>query len=190
MKVYLKKITFEEFKKDFYKNLKKMFPKDEQRDLDSIQKTYESGNEQIYKVRLEDKTSIGFFMLEKLPDYPYYLDYFTIFKGYQDKGYGSSVMKAILDRICVEDGLCAEIEKVDSENEQSMKRWDFYKKMGFRLVNSELEVYHVLYNPIIYSDEKYTTKEVVRTLFKYYNLNCEEEAVSKYCKIKYEGEDE
>ena len=187
MKIYLKKITFEEFKKDVFKNLKKMFPKNEQRDLDNFKMTYESGSEDTYVIKLEDGTIIGFFMLEKLPDCPYYLDYFTIYKKYQNKGYGSAVMKAILEKICANEGLCAEIEKVDSARKESVDRWVFYKKNGFRLVNSEFELYYVLYNPIIYTKEKYTTREIVKTLFKYYNLNCEEEGVSKYCKIHYEG---
>jgi len=190
VKVYLKKISFQEFAKDFYKNLKKMFITNEQRDLDSIEQTYKSDHEDIYKIRLEDGTVVGFFMLEKLPDCPYYLDYYTIYKKYQDKGLGSAVLKTIINEICGEDGICAEIEKVDENNEQSLKRWEFYKRLGFRLVNSELYIYYVLYNPIICSSKKYTTREIVRNLFKYYNLNCEEDAISKYCKIKYEGENE
>ena len=113
MRIYLKKITFQEFKKDVFKKLKKMFPKNEQRDLDNFKMTYESGSEDTYVIKLEDGTIIGFFMLEKLPDCPYYLDYFTIYKKYQNKGYGSAVMKAILEKICANEGLCAEIEKVD-----------------------------------------------------------------------------
>ena len=80
MRIYLKKITFQEFKKDVFKKLKKMFPKNEQRDLDNFKMTYESGSEDTYVIKLEDGTIIGFFMLEKLPDCPYYLDYFTIYK--------------------------------------------------------------------------------------------------------------
>ena len=63
MRIYLKKITFQEFKKDVFKKLKKMFPKNEQRDLDNFKITYESGSEDTYVIKLEDGTIIGFFIL-------------------------------------------------------------------------------------------------------------------------------
>ena len=56
-------------------------------------------------------------MLEKLKeDYPYYLDYFAIFKEFQGLGYGTKAMRILLDRKVLDKGLIAEIEKETCES--------------------------------------------------------------------------
>ena len=66
-------ITIEEFEKDIYSHYIKLFPKDEQRNWKNVTKTYNLGIEKFYKIIVDDKT-IGFFMLEKIDNYPYYIN--------------------------------------------------------------------------------------------------------------------
>lgn len=92
-------ITLNEFKEDIYAKYIRLFPEDEQRDLEKIERTYKNGIEKFYKILLKDVT-IGFFMLEKLSDnYPFYIDYFAIFNEFQNKGYGTKAMQILGNKI-------------------------------------------------------------------------------------------
>ncbi len=182
MKIILSKITMNEFRERIYENYRELFPANERRSLKTISETWHSGHELIYVIKLEKK-DIGFFLLEKIDGYPYYLDYFAIFEKYQNKGYGSIVLKNIIDRICHEEGLLAEIEEVNEENEQTIKRSKFYQKVGFEVLDTIYELDKHLYNPVVCTSKKYTKKEIDKMFFKYYELNVGKELVGKYCKI-------
>jgi len=174
-------MTIEEFKKDFYNKYIQLFPEDEQREWNKVEDTYNKGIEHFYKIVLDDK-NIGFFFLEKLNNNPYYIDYFAIYKEYQDKGYGSQAIKYILDNIA-KDGLVAEIEKVIDNNPETIKRLNFYKKLGFKLIESEYLLYDVYYMPIININKNITKEEVDKIMFNYYLINVGKENLEKNCKI-------
>lgn len=159
-------ITIEEFKNDIYNEYTKLFPKDEQRNWNKIVNTSNSGIEKFYKIIYENRT-IGFFLLEKINDeYPFYLDYFAIYKEYQNKG------------------LIAEIEKECENNPITIKRFEFYKRLGFKKIESEYLLYNVYYNPIVYCElEKINKEKYDRIFFDYYLINCGENEVKNNCKI-------
>ena len=76
-------ITIKEFENEIYDEYVKLFPEEEQREWEIIEKSYEIGVERFYKITLENKI-IGFFMLELIDEnHPYYLDYFAIYSEYQ-----------------------------------------------------------------------------------------------------------
>jgi ribosomal protein S18 acetylase RimI-like enzyme len=177
-------IKIDEFKSDIYKQYIQLFPKDEQRELKKIENSYNDGLEKFYKIVKNDQT-IGFFMLEKLKeDYPYYLDYFAIFKEFRGLGYGTKAMKILLDRKVLDKGLIAEIEKVCTDNPITVRRFEFYKKLGFKKIESEYLLYNVYYNPIVYCKFENMNKEKYdRIFFDYYLINCGENEVKNNCKI-------
>ena len=177
-------INIEEFKKDIYNEYIKLFPKDEQRSLNKIANTSNSGIEKSYKIILENRT-IGFFLLEKINDeYPFYLDYFAIYKEYQNKGYGTKAIQILLSKIINGNGLIAEIEKACEENPITIKRFDFYKRLGFKKIDSEYLLYNVYYNPIVYCKHENMDKEKYdKIFFDYYLINCGENGVKNNCKI-------
>ena len=179
--IYVIEISIEEFKKDFYDKYIKLFPKDEQRDWKKVEDTYSKGIEHFYKIVLDNK-SIGFFFLEKLDNNPYYIDYFAVYKEYQDKGYGTQAVKYILDNIA-KDGLVAEIEKVVDNNPITKKRFMFYEKLGFKLIESEYLLYDVYYMPIININKSVTKEEVDKIMFNYYLINVGKEELAKNCRI-------
>ena len=127
MKLHIKKMEMQEFENSIFLELEKIFPADELRELESIRKTCESGNETLYKINLDD-TIIGCFALEKLENYPYYLDFFAIYEKYQNRGFGTLVMQIMLSKIVSGEDVFGEIEKVEDSKNQSMRRWNFYKK--------------------------------------------------------------
>ena len=177
-------ITIEEFKNSIYKKYLKLFPKEEQRDLKKIEETTNKGIEKLYKIIYENKT-IGFFMLERInEDFPFYLDYFAIYKEYQNKGYGTQAVKKLLKKIITNKGLIAEIEKECEDNPITIKRFEFYKRLGFKKIESEYWIYNVYYNPIVYGESKNIDKEKYdKIFFNYYLINCGEKAIKKNCKI-------
>ena len=175
-------IGIEEFEDKIYERYTKLFPEEEQRNWNKIRDTYNKGLEKFYKI-VSNNSIIGFFMLENNEkDYPYYLDYFAIFEEYQNKGYGTKAIKKLLSESIDNKGLCIEIEKEEEDEPLTIKRANFYKKLGFEKINSEYLLYNVLYTPYVYN---YTReKEIVdKIMFAYYKLNCGEDAVKTNCKI-------
>ncbi len=176
-------ITLDEFKKDIYDKYVILFPEDEQRNWEKIERTYKDGIEKFYKIMLKSIT-IGFFMLEKLRnDYPFYLDYFAIFNEFQNKGYGTKAIQILINKIIDDNGLIAEIEKESINNPTTIKRFQFYKRLGFNKIESEYLLYDVLYTPIININKNIDKRNMDIIFFDYYKTNCGELDVKTKCKI-------
>lgn len=170
------KIDTKEFINDCLDMYESLFPESERRPWSQIEKTYNEGVENFYKIVLNNEI-IGFFMMEKLEDHPYYLEYFGIKEEHQNKGYGSLSIRKLID-LCKE-GIVGEIEEVNTNNE-TLKRFEFYKRLGFNLINHQYELYEVLYNPIVYN---YNGNNIDDILFDYYRFNMGEDLLKKNCKI-------
>ena len=177
-------ITINEFKDNIYDKYVKLFPENERRKWNKIEKTYKKGIEKFYKIVLKNEI-IGFFMLEKLNDnYPFYLDYFAIFMEFQNQGYGSKAIVKLIDKIVGNNGLIGEIEKENTKNPITIKRFKFYSKLGFKKTDSEYLLYNVPYTPIVYINFDNIVKEKIdKIFFDYYLENCGEDEVKKNCKI-------
>ena len=176
-------ITIEEFKENIYDKYIGLFPQNEQRNWKKIEKTYNEHIESFYKIVMDNK-EIGFFMLEKIDSsHPYYLDYFAIYKEYQNKGYGKRALKYLLENIIKTSGLICEIEKEDDNNLTTMKRFDFYKKLGFKKVDSVYSLYDVLYTPIVFLNSPYNKNDIDKLFFDYYKENQGEKDLKERCKI-------
>lgn len=176
-------ITLKEFKEDIYNEYIRLFPDSERRDLKKIEKTYKKGIEKFYKILLKDVT-IGFFMLEKLSeDYPFYLEYFAIFNEFQNKRYGTKAMQVLKNKFASDNGLIAEIEKENINNPITIKRFEFYNKLGFNKTGSEYLLYDVIYTPIINVNRNIDKKNIDSIFFDYYKTNCGEQDVKTKCKI-------
>ncbi len=125
-------------------------------------------------------------MIEKLDrNIPYYIDYFAIFEEYQNKGYGTESIKMLINTIIKDYAVCLEIEKENLNSINTIKRANFYKKLGFRKIDSEYLLYGVKYNPYIYADYDLIKEDVDKIMFSYYILNCGKEQVHRNCKIVY-----
>lgn len=169
-------ITIEEFEDNIYSHYIELFPKDEQREWKNITKTYNLGIEKFYKIVLDNET-IGFFLLEKIKDYPYYVDYFAIYKKYQNKGYGFEAFSKLIDKY-KDIGVIGEIEEVKDDNLITVRRFEFYKRLGFRKIGSLYYLYNVLYEPIVVNCN--LDKEAIDKIFMdYYITNCGEEEINK-----------
>ncbi len=182
--VDVREITIEYFCNYIYDRYVTLFDEKERRDWEGITKLYNDGLEKFYAIYFNN-VLVGFFLLEKMNDYPYYLDYFAIFEEYQGTGIGTSVVEYIVNNIAKDDGLLAEIEKVDSSVPNTVKRWNFYKKTGFKKYDELLFDFNdVVFELILYpSNNNLTGEEVVDILCDYYKVNIGLENVKKKIKI-------
>lgn len=183
----INEIKINQFEEKIYDRYIKIFPEEEQREWSFIRKSYNKGIEKFYEIT-NDNTIIGFIMLEKLDNNPYYIDYFAIYEEYQNKGYGTKILKILVDEIVKNDGLCAEVEcveysKDDVERNVRISRLNFYKRLNFILESSIYKLYGVYYSPIIYTNNKISKKELDDILFSYYNFNCGINGVKNNCFI-------
>lgn len=176
--IKIDEIEIIEFENDIYDKYIMLFPKEEQREWKDIKKAYENDVEKFYKICLDDEV-IGFFMLEKLDDKPYYLDYFAIYRNYQGMGYGSLALKMLIEKIKF---LVCEIESIDPSKNETVKRYKFYEKLGFKKIDSLYLLYGVNYVPLIYGVDL-EKSDVDKLFFSYYNFNCGRNAVILNCKI-------
>ena len=122
------KMPIKEFEDKIYDKYVKLFPRDERRKWYKIKKSYKEGIEKFYKIEL-DSEIIGFIMLEKLDNHPYYLEYIGIYDEYQDKGYGTLAMKKLINEVVKDDGIIVEIEQINGNNIQAERRYNFYKNL-------------------------------------------------------------
>jgi ribosomal protein S18 acetylase RimI-like enzyme len=83
--------------------------KTEQRSSECVRRTYADNIEKFYAI-INNMKIIGFIMLEKLQNNPFYMDYFAIKKEYQNQGLGTNALKILLNDVIKEKGLCIEIE--------------------------------------------------------------------------------
>lgn len=180
----IEEIGIKEFEEKIYCEYISLFPKEEQREWGFIEKAYKEGIEKFYKITEEDNI-IGFFMLESINDeYPYYLDYFGIFKSFQNKGYGTKAIEMLLIDIIKDKDLYIEIEKEEKEKNITIRRADFYRKLNFKKIESEYLLYEVIYTPYVYTKSKSISKEKVdKVMFEYYLINCGKKEIEENCKI-------
>ncbi len=181
--INLKKITIEEFENQIYDKYITLFTEEEQRDWNTIKVAYKNGIEDFYAI-YDDELLVGFFALERIKNYPYYLDYFAIFDEYQSKGYGSKSIKILLEEVIKDNGLLGEIEKVDEIDLNTLRRWKFYDKLGFKKFDNLFYFNGTTFELIIYpSDYQVEGNELAHMLYEYYVVNIGEEETAKSCKI-------
>ena len=182
--INVKEITIEFFCNNIYDKYTTLFNEKERRSWEGITKLYNDGLEKFYAVYLDNEI-VGFFFLERLNDYPYYLDYFAIYKEYQSMGLGSKVIKYILDNIVKEDGLIGEIEELDNNDPNTIRRWNFYNKSGFKKYDEILFNFNdVVFELILYpSNSILTCEEVANILCDYYKVNVGLEEVKNKVKV-------
>lgn len=186
----LVQIDFKEFKKEIYPYYLDLFPKDERKSLTSLKALYEKGLNKIVKI-VDDETPVGFLIYNTVKNNKYILlDYFAIFSEYQNKQYGSKAIKLFKNFFTDYNAIYGEVEKQgcgsdEKENIIREKRIKFWKKLGFELLNVDLELFGVLYSPCILKlkDIELNEDEIMKSAFEIYIAIHGEEKAKKKCKI-------
>lgn len=188
--MYLKKVDIKEFKKDLYEEYKKIFPKEERKTYEDIERSYNKNITDIIEI-IVDEQCVGFIIINSIKNNRIILlDYFAILPKYQHKGYGTNAIKLLKEMYETYDGIFIEIEKVgngatDLENRTRQRRAKFYENLGFCKMGFELDFYKVIYSTYILPCSKRTffDKKVIEDIFEIYRAILGEEKLKKNCKV-------
>lgn len=184
-------ISIEEFKKVVYSEYLKIFPQEERKTLQTIEKSFNKGITKIIQI-VNNKIFIGFIIINTLMDNKYIqLDYLAILPEYQNKGYGTQAIKLLKKQNEEYDGIFVETEKLglginETENTLREKRVKFYQRLGFYKLNFDLKWYESLVlSPYMLdvSTNKNSEDEILKSMLKIYIATHGQEKVEKNCKI-------
>lgn len=184
-------IGIEEFKKEVYPEYIKIFPKEERKELKTIEQNYDKKITKFIKI-CENNQFVGFFIINTIKNSQYVqLDYFAILEKYQNKGYGTKAIQLLKKQMEVYDGIFVEIEKLalgkdKQDNLLRERRAKFYENLGFEKLNSELKWFETLILSIYVlpiSTHKDNENEILKDMFQIYISVHGKEKVERDCKV-------
>ncbi len=136
---------------DIYADMILQFPVEELKTKSYFIKLCRDKDYKIFRCYKEN-TEIGYIM--GIFDEYIWVDYFAVHKNFQSNGYGSKILESLFKKFgnC-SNGVLFEVEKIDSNNITTIRRQDFYKKIG--CINTGLNYLFPSYNKIIPMDLLY-----------------------------------
>lgn len=186
--IKLKDIGIDEFKKDVYSYYLEIFPEDERKPIELLHSSYEKHYTRIIEILYENEV-IGFMILNKVKDKGYaVLDYLAILPQYRNSKFGTKALQILLEQEKENSGIFIEIEKVGlgkdtEENLLREKRKQFYEKVGFKKLNFDLFLFHVIYTPYLFSNIKNDETMIIREILNIYEAISGKESIEQNCKI-------
>lgn len=181
-------IDINEFKEKIYPYYLEIFPKEERKPIELIEKCYQNGYTKIIKI-VSEEILVGFMLLNRVKENGYViLDYFAIFPEFQEKGFGTKALQLLIEQEKNKNGIFIEIEKTglgkdEKENQLRKRRQQFYEKLGFKRLNFDLLLFDVIYEPYLFSNvdmkEEVTSKEI----FNIYEMILGKERMEQNCKM-------
>lgn len=146
--IILKELSLAEMKVIYDERMIKDFPSRERKKWDLIQDLF---NREIYEgvCAFEGNDLVGYAFFSMDSTYRFYLlDYLAITKELRGQGYGSSMLKAIAERLADVDILICEIDNPYLEDDsllkdQELKRMEFYLSNGWMDTGIDAWMYDV-----------------------------------------------
>lgn len=185
-------INFKEFREDVYQKYIEIFPEEERKTLETIERNYNKNITRFIKIAEENKL-IGFFIMNSIENDRYMqLDYFAILPEYQNKGYGTKAIKELKKVVPNYDAIFVEIEKLGcgankAENEIREKRAKFYERLELNKLNVDLKWFNSLFLSIYYlklnDNLTYDEKEILNNIFEIYYKVHGKKKVDENCEI-------
>ena len=184
-------IEIEEFKKEVYPEYIKIFPKEERKELATIEKNYNKKITKLIKI-CENNQFVGFFIINTIKNSQYIqLDYFAILQKYQNRGYGTKAIQLLKSKMETYDGIFVEIEKLGlgkdkQDNLVRERRAKFYETLGFEKLNFTLKWFESLILSIYVlpiSSYKDTEEKIMENMFQIYVSVHGKEKVERDCKV-------
>lgn len=188
MDVSLLYIDIEQFKKEIYDSYLAIFPEEERKPLPLLEKACLQGYMKIIKI-VQDNELVGFMILNKIKKNGYaQLDYFAILAKYQNQGFGTVALMALLEQEKNSAGIFIEIEKVglgkdEAENRLREKRRQFYERLGFQKLDFDLVLFGVIYMPYVFSNFAIEQDAVIQGVLEIYETVAGKERIKQNCKI-------
>lgn len=186
--VNVKEIDFVEFDEDIYKHYEELFTKEERQPLELLKKLYKKGILKFVKIKNES-IDVGFLIYVTVKNNPYiWLDYFAIYKEFQNKKYGTEAICLFKDYFMKYDGIYGEVEKIgnsicEEENCIRKRRVKFWTSLGFELLHIDASLFGVVYSTCVLklnNVERENTK-ILEYGFQLYEAVMGKEEVYKNC---------
>ncbi len=184
-------VDIKQFKEIIYPEYIKIFPKEERKELKTIEQNYDKKITKLIKI-CEHNQFIGFFIINTIKNSQYVqLDYFAILEKYRNKGYGTKAIQLLKKQMETYDGIFVEIEKLGlgkdkQDNLLRERRAKFYENLGFEKLNSELKWFETLILSIYVlpiSTHKDNENEILKDMFQIYISVHGKEKVERDCKV-------
>jgi len=185
-------IDYKEFKAEIYQKYIEIFPEEERKSLETIEKNYNKNITRFIKID-EEKELIGFCIMNSIENNRYMqLDYFAILPEYQNKGYGTKAIKELEKVVQNYDAIFVEIEKLGygantAENEIREKRAKFYERLGFHKLDTNLKWFNSLFLSVYYlklnDNLIYDEEEILNNIFGIYYKVHGKKKVDENCEI-------
>ncbi len=184
----LKEIDFFEFQKDVYKHYIELFPKGERQPVSLLQKLFLEGTIKFVKIK-DKEIDVGFLIYVTTLNNPYvWLDYFAIYKEFQNKRYGTEAIKVFKTFFKEYDGIYGEIEtlgygETEEENKIRERRLSFWKNLGFELLNIDMNLFGVIYSSCVLKLKavKRENNEIIKYGFQLYEAVMGKNSIEKNC---------
>lgn len=185
-------IDYKEFKAEIYQKYIEIFPEEERKTLEAMEKNYNKNITRFIKID-EEKELIGFCIMNSIENNRYMqLDYFAILPEYQNKGYGTKAIKELEKVVQNYDAIFVEIEKLGygantAENEIREKRAKFYERLGFHKLDTNLKWFNSLFLSVYYlklnDNLIYDEEEILNNIFGIYYKVHGKKKVDENCEI-------
>lgn len=182
----LKLINSKKLDEKIYSDIQAQFPPEEIKSLEEFNCLLNSGSYELGLV-YDEKILIGYILYIK-KDF-IWIDYIAVLPEFHSKGYGSKILTAIFEKYSDLEGCYFEVEPEDKLFPHTIRRMNFYKKLGCTELNFkyyfpnpvkklEMKLLYKSFNGLI--PDKEIIKKNVEEVFKilHENVECKNEILS------------
>lgn len=186
--IELKNVGIDEFENDVYSYYLDIFPEDERKPLKLIKSSYEKNYTKIIEVLYKNEVA-GFMLLNRIKDNGYaVLDYFAILPQYTNNKIGTEALQILLSQEKKSRGIFVEIEKIGfgkdiEDNLLREKRKNFYERIGFKKLSSDLLLFDVIYTPYLFANTEDDEDTVISEIFDIYETIIGKERIRRNYKV-------
>ena len=186
--IELKNVGIDEFENDVYSYYLDIFPEDERKPLKLIKSSYEKNYTKIIEVLYKNEVA-GFMLLNRIKDNGYaVLDYFAILPQYRNNKIGTEALQILLSQEKKSRGIFVEIEKIGfgkdiEDNLLREKRKNFYERIGFKKLSSDLLLFDVIYTPYLFANTEDDEDTVITEIFDIYETIIGKERIRQNYKV-------
>lgn len=186
--IELKNVGIDEFENDVYSYYLDIFPEDERKPLKLIKSSYEKNYTKIIEVLYKNEVA-GFMLLNRIKDNGYaVLDYFAILPQYRNNKIGTEALQILLSQEKKSRGIFVEIEKIGfgkdiEDNLLREKRKNFYERIGFKKLSSDLLLFDVIYTPYLFANTEDDEDTVISEIFDIYETIIGKERIRRNYKV-------
>lgn len=125
-----------EYFSSVYEDMKIQFPADELKDFDCFIKLLNKPSYRLYSVVESDNVRVGYVICITDDKNKFlWIDYIAIYKNMQCKGYGHKIFYLLKEKFAAYTGIYLEVEKPDINEQNTIRRINFYKSLGAKKLN-------------------------------------------------------